>query len=381
VLVASCQSDTPSTASCAVTQQSAFPASPLMLLGEVRLDLTGSTFLLIGNDGDTVRWAKVDPISGQLGTEHAYTVAAHGPGLWYAAAGAQAPADTILVAAARVAANGSDVQVDVTPVAADGSGSAQPGPPVVVFPGAAAATSAPNLVLGSSRSGMAAGLGWVDSSSGTVMFTALGGDGQPAAPAAATVDTPSQVLCLGFVPGQDELTLGYYELPASGGGPQWLTVEAREDGSIAGSLFVTLASTLSVCPKVAATTGGYAYAWQDPSGSWLGLYATRSNRINDYPFVDAFYFGGADLQPPIAGLGPIGSDYAVIFAGAASAELWRLDSSGVRQPGALVFPSMSGNLGPISAQPSAGSLYATYADYSDATAASGQRFFLKATCF
>jgi hypothetical protein len=364
-----------------ITQQRAFTASPLMLLKEVRLDLTGNTYLLIGNDGDTVRWAKIDPASGQLGPERAQTVAPHRPGLWYATAGAQAPTDTILVAFAQTAANGSDLEVDVMPVAADGPGSTQPGPPVAVFPGAAAATSAPNLVLGSSRLGMAAGLGWVDATTGTVMFTALNGDGQPVVPAAVPIDTPAQVLCLSFVPGQGELALGYYELLTTAAAPQWLTVEAHEDGSTAGSLVVPLASTLSVCPKVAAIDGGYAYAWQDTSGSWLGVYQTRTNRISTYPFVDAFYFGGANLQPPIAGLGPIGSDYAVIFAGAVSAELWRLDSSGVRQPGALVFPSMSGNLGTISAQPSAGNLYATYADYNDATAASGQRFFLKTTCF
>ena len=88
-----------------------------------------------------------------------------------------------------------------------------------------------------------------------------------------------------------------------------------------------------------------------------------------YPFASASTFGGANLQPPFAGLAPFGTDYGVLLARPLDAELWRIDQTGNRRPGAVIFPSINGNLGTVSALPVNG-LIATYADY---TSPAGRR--------
>jgi hypothetical protein len=77
-----------------------------------------------------------------------------------------------------------------------------------------------------------------------------------------------------------------------------------------------------------------------------------------------------------------------VLARASDVEMWRLDAMGNRKPGSLVFPTLAGNLGGVSALPvgaaDPGSLVATYADYTSApgaTTLAGRRLFVDALCY
>ena len=68
------------------------------------------------------------------------------------------------------------------------------------------------------------------------------------------------------------------------------------------------------------------------------------------------------------GLAPFGTDFGVLLARPLDVELWRIDDMGNRRPGALIFPSVNGTFGSVSALPPSpamvgGPLVATYADY------------------
>ena len=78
------------------------------------------------------------------------------------------------------------------------------------------------------------------------------------------------------------------------------------------------------CPQLTPTDAGYALAFQDDEASWLGVYDDSTSTLSINPFVAAVTFGGAALQPPLAGLAPAGSDFEVLFDRAHGGELWRL---------------------------------------------------------
>jgi hypothetical protein len=370
------------------------PGGPLTLLPDARLDRLRDRYVLIGADeanlGGNVRWATLDAAAGQLGAEHTTLVETAHKGLWFALAGTAAPGDAVLAGVGLLGATPGDLEIHVVSQPADGSAAAMPGgqstsPAVATLPGGALPGARPLVAMASSRLGMAAALAWVDAKKGAVMLAALGGNGQPVT-APQLVDTAPAFGCLSFTPsGKDELTLGYYKyVDANATTPSWVIAEVRESGAIDSTLTLTLESADARCPLVTATDNGYAMAWQDSAGSWLGVYDSRTNRLQTYPFASALDFHGADLQPPLVGLAPLGKEFAVVLAKARSAELWRLDPVGSRRPGALGFPSLQGDMGGISSLPVAGSLYATYADYTaidGGVGTSGQRYFVKASCF
>ena len=136
------------------------------------------------------------------------------------------------------------------------------------------------------------------------------------------------------------------------------------------------------CPQVIGTPDGYAVAFQDAQGGWLGTYRASTNRVSFFPFVEALAFGGDSLQPPLSGLMTAATDYAVVFSRAQDGELWRISPTGSRV-GVLTFPSAMGNVGAVSTQLVPGGLVATYADYTSVDAGvgvDGKRIFLGATC-
>ena len=63
-----------------------------------------------------------------------------------------------------------------------------------------------------------------------------------------------------------------------------------------------------------------------------------------------------------------------------SVEVWRLDSDGVRRPGALLLPSLEGTMGDATAVVADGRLVVTYADYSPG-AQTGRRLLVDASCY
>jgi hypothetical protein len=381
--LAACQSSDPG-AGCQLSQQVILPGTPLTLLPDARLDRVGAGFVLLGADVDraTVRWASLDPVTGQLGTEQALSAPAPAAGPWLAVTGAQAPGDTLLVARARVAANASDAEILVAAAPAGGGSAPAAGPVVAVIPGGFAGGASPVVAFAASRPGARATLAWLDPVAGAIKLLSLSASGL-AVGTPIDVDKAPALACLAFGPGQKDLTLVHYKYADTTTRiPTMVITELLETGSVDGTLELTLDSHEAGCPLLAPTAAGYAVVFQDRVGGWLGVYQTQGNHLMWSPFATAVAFGGPDLQPPLVGLTPVGMDYAVLFARARSGELWRVAPGGARK-GVLGFPSMQGTIGGISTQAAPEALTATYADYTSVDAgvgSAGQRFFLQAIC-
>ena len=378
----SCQSTEPGS-TCELSEVAAYPASPLMLLEDAHLDHVPSGFFISGVDKDLVRWAHIDN-QRVLGKELSAPVpSSRRGGPWLAVAGRMAPADTVVVAFSTVAANGSDLDLNVFTAPADGS--AAPGAAAVVatIVGGGKAGAAPAVALSSSQTGMRAALAWTATGTGNLTALLLDGDGR-AVGDPLPVDAATRVGCVAFVPGKADLSLAYFRYQSpSDTQPVWVIAEMRDAARIEATLSLPLASDQPLCPLVIASAAGYALAWQNVAGSHLGTYDSQSNQFFDHLFSSAVEFGGQMLQPPLAGLGLAGDDFVVVIARAGGGEAWRVAADGARQSGRLLFPSVDGHPGTISSAPVAGSLFSSYADYEQTAptvGATGQRYLLETTC-
>jgi hypothetical protein len=390
--LAGCQADSPA-AGCQLQQQIVIPASPLMLLRDARLDsvpVGGGErgFILLGADGARVRWATVSA-SGDVGVQHAVELPAHVIGPWFAVAGQKDPADTILVVYGQPPGSpGGGVELRVLVVPADGS---TPRASVPLMTVEDPAVTPLRVAMGSSRRGMRAAFAWAEQGKPEVRTVVLGADGQMVAPAFST-SMGQEADCLSFSPGKSDLTLGFLSFtappdgsqPRNDSNPRFTFMEIKEDGGDEGSLILGLGSRDPTCPMLAPTDEGYALLWQNEVGLALGVYDAKTNRFFNHLTAGAVEFGGADLQPPVAGLGQVGTDYALILARATGGEVWRVGPTGKRVEAPLAFPSAQGLVGGFSSLPSGGSLYATYPDYTMTSAGvgtDGQRFLVKVGCF
>ena len=100
------------------------------------------------------------------------------------------------------------------------------------------------------------------------------------------------------------------------------------------------------------TATGYGITWQDTEGAWLAEFVPQGMSLSmSYPFASASDFGGSSLQPPLVGLAPFGTDFGVLLARPLDVELWRIEDTGNRRAGALIFPSINGTFGSVSALP------------------------------
>ena len=375
-----CQTDV-GTAGCQVTLEVPLPGSPLTLLQDARLDVVGDGFFLVGSDGTNVMWASLGA-NGALGAEHAVGIPAGASQTVFAFAQNAAPADTLIVGVVTPAANGTDAELHLEAVPADGSAPTGLGPAVVTFTGGAA--TPPVLAMATSRLGVTANLAWVDVPTSTVMIANVDGTGQLSA--TIGVDSAYAFACLGYSLGSNgDQAVSFLRYDITGGLPTWEKFERTPAGGIAGlKLFVAGGPTMS-CAVGLPLDAGYALGWQDQTGSWLSVDSmpngVATGSIQSYPFASATDFGGPDVQPPIVGLAPFGTDYGVLFSGTHAVELWRLDANGNRRPGKLIFPSLEGNLGHVSAAWVGQSLVATYADYTSSTTMPSQRWFVDAACY
>jgi hypothetical protein len=201
----------------------------------------------------------------------------------------------------------------------------------------------------------------------------------------AGVGTSPLISCLSRVDGKQDLAIGFLSRASEDDrNPHWSIVELRDGGTLAASLVFSLGTARPSCPFSAANGAGYVSVWQNELGSLIGVYDGVSQNFDSKLFAAAVTFGGADVQPPLAGVGPVaGGDFAVVLARPGAAEAWRVSADGKPATDALVMPSQVGQMGAISTVSIAGALYATYADYSSAAAvgADGARFFVKIACF
>jgi hypothetical protein len=300
-------------------------------------------------------------------------------------AGAGAPGDTVLIG--YLATDGATGDGELAVVAVPAGNPAAAAPPVVVvtFPGGV--PDPMSVAMLSSRKGMNAGLAWVDAAAQVVQVATVNAMAVRSMPVVTSMSATPSYSCLSFAPGRDDLTVFYYsqqvDLGSAGTAPGWVIAETSEAGSVDSTTLLAFGHP-GGCAHLTSTTVGYSLVWQDTQGGWLAVYtAGASMQPAPYPFAPASSFGGANLQPPFAGLAPFGTDYGVLLSRPLDAELWRIDQAGNRRPGAVIFPSIDGNLGSVSALPVNG-LVATYADYTSPVGAAtpaGGRVFLDAVCY
>ncbi len=374
-------------------QQVTLAGTPLTLLADERLDQVGSGFFLLGIDPPesatvSVRWGALDAGGGLTG-EQAYALPSGVTSAYYAVAGVTAPGDTVLIGYLGTDASGANGELVVIAVPADGSSPAAAPTAIVTFPGGV--PPATSVAMISSRAGMNAGLAWIDASStpSQVLVATVNGAGLLTGAPVATSSAGPAFSCLTFSPGKDDLTVVYYAASTNLSLPGWIIAETNEAGSVDSATVLGSSRPLGTCAVVAPTTTGYSLVWQDSEGGWLSEYVAVGNTLSGpFPFASASSFGGTNLQPPLVGLAPFGTDFGVLLDRPLDVELWRLDDLGNRQAGALIFPSINGTFGDVSAlpmdDPNLGqSIVVTYADYTSALGATpaGGRLFADAVCY
>ena len=387
---AACQSEV-GDAGCQLTRQVTLAGTPLTLLADARLDQVGDGYFLLGSDGRNVRWAAVSA-QGVLSGEEAQPLPSGVTSAYFAVAGVTTPGDTVLVGYLGTDVGSGSGGLAVIAFPADGSSPAAPASTIVPFPGGVPAASSVAMI--SSRNGMNAGLAWVDDVSGQVMVTTINGLGMTTgAPVAVSSSSGPPFSCLGFSPGKDDLTLVYYAATTALANhpPGWIIAEANDAGSVDSTTVLGLGRPLGTgCALVSPTASGYGITWQDTEGAWLAEFVSQGMTLSSsYPYASAAGFGGSNLQPPLVGLAPFGDDFGVLLARPLDAELWRIENKGNRRAGALIFPSINGTFGTISALPpspamAGGPLVATYADYNSPAGSptpAGGRLFLNAVCY
>jgi hypothetical protein len=382
--IGGCQAELGDTG-CEVAREVALPdTTPLSLLANVRADRLGNGLVLIGSDPDTgtVRWLTIDE-NGVAGTEQALELPPDTTAVRYALGGVSAPGDRVIVGLLTPVAAGTELHFIAAPT--DGTPAPVPGPAVLTFGHGAT----PVVAMGTTKSAMVAGLGWLDPDTGVPMYALVDGQGGIVDQAMNPVDTDPAAGygCLGFTAGEGEATLSYLRYPTAALAPPTWVIADFGPGTGASTLKLTVGQPGAGADMIGcaltiptAIAGGYAMVWQDYSGSWLSVYyGPPANQVLSYPFASSTDFGGPDLQPPLRGLATFGADYAVVVERPRSVELWRVDGGGRRRDGVLAFPSAAGDPGTVSSVTRSGRLTSTYADFTGASA--GRRLIVDAQCY
>jgi hypothetical protein len=362
---------------CQITRQIVLPGTtPLPLLPDVRLDRVAGTTFVIGTDATSVRWVAIGA-DGTVGTEQSLALPADTLQSANALATVDAPGDHLIVGVLVPAANGSDAELRLLSAPVDGSPASPPGDPIATFGGGASVQ--PQIAMGTSANGMYAGVAWIDVDNGPTYVFA---DGQ--AQMVGGINTVEGgagpgYSCLRFSRGKDELTLNYQRAPAAALlGPDWIIADLTVDGSVSAlSLSVSQIGAMMGCADTVPTTNGYSIVWQDGSGSWLSVY--DGSMVKSYPFASATDFGGADLQPPLVGATTFSKDYGVLLDRAHAVEVWRMDQLGSRRSGALVLPSLQGDIFGAASVASASLLTTSYGDLTGP--GEGRRLVIDAVCY
>ncbi|HXU02307.1 MAG TPA: hypothetical protein VN903_15180, partial [Polyangia bacterium] len=228
---AGCQNG-PSDNGCQIARQVVLPGTlPLALLPEIQVERLGPTTIVLGSDASSVRWVSI-AMDGTLGTEQSVALPPGTIRAVYALAGVDAPGDKIIVGALMPAANGTDAELRLVVVPTDGSPAGAAGDPIATFGGGVG--TPPQLAMGTSASGMYAGLAWIAAGQ-LPKYAFVDGQGQVVSGASGDVEggAPAPAYsCLGFAPGKAELTVTYQKAPVNDLGPTWFIGDLAIDGAI-----------------------------------------------------------------------------------------------------------------------------------------------------
>jgi hypothetical protein len=358
----------------------------LTLRPDARLDRAGAGFVLLATGKDQVLAEALGP-KGESGLLATIPVPSHSDGPWVGVVGtAAAPATSLVVAYAANASAGSADLMTFT-VGVDGSA---PTIPVAIGKIPDQAVAPVVVTAGSGRAGHHAGLAWGLKGATTVFAKILGADGRPVGAGDQAIGTVEDFDCLRFGPGQGDLTISYVE-PRGTPPVQTFHVNEIDDAGVSGQAFSLGMGDLPVgCAAVAPTASGYAIAWKQTGtpaspgvGDFFALFDQTKLSFNPAEVLsNARSVGG--MAPPIVGVGPSPRNrFTLLFERSSGPEAWNVDFEGRQVAEAVVFPSSHGNIGAVSTQPGASSLFATYADYASADPTdqtAGTRLFIELSC-
>ena len=233
-----CQPE-PGDVGCEVAREVALPDTiPLALLPDVRADRVGNGLVLIGADAAAVRWLTIDE-NGVAGTEQALPLPADTTAVHYALGGVSAPGDRVIVGLLTSVAAGTATELHFIAAPTDGTPAPLPGPAVLTFgPGVD-----PVVTMGTTKSAMVAGLGWLDGDTGLPMYALVDGQGGIVDQAMNPVDTDPAAGydCLGFTAGEGEATLSYLRRPTVALAPPTWVIADYGPGTGVSTLKLTVA--------------------------------------------------------------------------------------------------------------------------------------------
>ena len=388
--VAGCNSGGGAPGPCRVRQESDLPPSPLTLSSDAALEPMGASFFLhsADTDGSTVRWAQVSA-RGSLVAERQASIPSHTAGLgpWVAPAGTATPFDHVLVffvAPSGVEQNASALWVSSWPFDGIASGAATPTPQEVVrLPGP---LSALRVSVGSGLAGLHAGVAFGLSGFESFTFLALDGRGalvggpQLAAGGADALDFKCLRVTSTFG-GTADMTLSYVrQASETDPAPSWRFLSVDAGGGLGASTSMVLSGTNPACPSmVLPADGTVAVAWQDLGHAWFVDWSPDVPQL--FPReIDAAAAQPGGILRPIAGLGAFSKGFGILYDSPQGGALRAVDANAAPLQDDVTLPARAGHVGHLAAVPGPTSLYATYADYDTAGAATGRRAFLRLAC-
>jgi hypothetical protein len=327
-------------------------------------------FVLIGVEGDEVRWAPL-ATDGTLGTESKLTVPTRSLRAqpWFGVTGRNAPGDQLVVA--YVAPKpGATNQLQIMTISQVSGGAPSAPTPLVDLP----AGVDPNIIrlaMSSSSTGQRAVLTWgYEGQDASPSILLLRGDGQPIAPAAPLYEAGGapRWKCLSVDASRTDFSISVLETPPDGRKPSWRSLELRDDGSRDLQVTIGLDVVPTTCPVSAPTPGGYVIAYQNDNGTFFSDFNVDKIVLNSEIVVGVLTFGGAAKQPKLACVAPMGAEYSLLFDRASGPFAWRFDAFGSLQGSPLHLPSTAGRVGPASAWPGQNFFHTTYLDQKPASA-------------
>jgi hypothetical protein len=347
---------------CRLAESVVLAASPLTLMKEVSLQRAGASFVLLGSDGDSVRWAPLG-LDGTLGAEATLTLPQRAlrPEPWFGATAKSGSGDQVIVAYVAPKA-GSTSQLQIVAVA-QSPGGPPSAPTVLADLPAGVDPKIVRLAMGTSRTGQRAVLAWgFEGQDASPQLLVLKGDAQPVgAPIAVRQGPGVRWTCLDVDTSRTDFGVSVLEAGSAGTAATWRTFELRDDGSRGPDVGIELDVVPTGCVSSSPTAHGYVIAYQDNDGTYFSDYDIERANVNTKIIAGVLRFGGAARQPTVACLSPMGLEYSLLFERDTGPEVWRFNAGGVPQGASLLLPS-GGSVGPLSAVSGSDAFYATYLD-------------------
>jgi hypothetical protein len=376
---------------CRIAQSTSLPPSALTLTRDAWIQRAGAGLVLVGTEGDEVRWAQLS-LDGVLGTESKLTVPQRvaRPGVVFGATSKSVPGDQLVVAYV-VPKAGATNQLQVNAITQ--TPGAPAAAPVTLFDLPAGVD--PNIIrlaMGSSQTGQRAVLTWsFDGQDAPPSFLLLKGDAQMDAPPVAAINAPiPRASCLSIIGGRTDFAVSVVQAgqPGTTSETIWRAFELKDDGGHGSNIEIGLDVPVTSCISSTTTPRGYALAYQNNDGTFFADFDTGTGALNTDIIAGVLQFGGVAKQPKVGCIAPMGREYGLLFDRSSGPEVWRFDAFGNPQGSPLLLPASTGQVGPLSALPGRDSFHATYLDIasgpqtgpSDGNSTGTSRQFIRVDC-